>query len=191
MASIALFLVGVVSLLLFDPTTTAYLYNEPLFRWKFVSLFTHIVSHANWDHLLGNYLFGAPYLIYLETKVKSFKKFIRLFFAFGFSAWACQFLLSKFSIFEGVGLIGSSGAIFGVIGAALMSYKGPRPIELAARAILIFHVVTQAQMAIMSLVWPVGVGYGAHLGGLLAGIAFSLRLHRRLLHRLRILAKSI
>lgn len=185
MASIALFLIGVLSLLLFDPSITAYVYDEPSLKWKFVSFFTHIVSHGNWDHLLGNYIAGAPYLIYLETKLKSTKKFIRLFFIFGASAWTCQLLLTKLSLFKSVGLIGSSGAIFGVIGASLMSYKGPRPIEIAARSLLAFYVITQAQMALISLYWPVGVGYGAHLGGLLAGMTFSLRLHHRLLHRFR------
>lgn len=188
-ASISLFLVGVLSLLLFDPITTAYIHNEPSAMWRFVNLFTHIVSHGSWSHLLGNYIFGAPFLIYLETKMKSTKKFVRLFFILGFASLALQSVFNYFSSFQSLGLIGSSGAIFGVVGAALMSYKGPRPIELAARSMLIFHVVNQAQMAFISLHFPMGIGFAAHLGGLLAGIAFSLRLHRRLYRRLRNWAK--
>lgn len=173
MATIGLFLVGVLSLSLFDPTTTAYLYSEPLLRWKFVTLFTHMLSHGSWPHLIGNYLFGAPYMFYLEYRLKSTKKFIRLFFWLGFVAFFFQYVANEFSVFKSNGLIGSSGAIFGLVGAALMCYRGPRVIEIAAKAILIFHIVSQANATLESFVFPTGVAFAAHLGGLLAGAWFS------------------
>ena len=177
MATIALFLVGVLSLLLFDPVVTAYLYNEPSWMWRFVNVFTHMVSHGNWDHLVGNFIFGAPFMLYLEHKLKSTKTFVRLFFGLGFCAFLLQLALDHFSMFHSMGMIGSSGAIFGLIGAALFLYDGPKPIQVAAKTLACFYILTQAQMAFASLFLPLGVAYGAHLGGLIGGVLFSL--HRR------------
>lgn len=179
MATLSLFLVSVLSLLLFEPIVTAYLYAEPFLVWRFVTLFTHMVSHSSWAHLLGNFVFGAPYMFYLEKRLNSSKKFIRLFFALGFAAWFSQWLFDKIALFKTMGLIGSSGAIFGLVGAALMCYRGPKIIEFAARSLLVFHIITQAQLAWFSLSFPMGVAYAAHLGGLLAGAWFSYRHLRR------------
>jgi len=175
MATIALFLLGVISLLCFDPSVTAYIYGETSLKWKFVTLFTHIVSHGNWSHLIGNFIFGGPYLLYLEHKLKSTKKFVRLFFVFGFAAFAFQYIVSQFSMFPGLGLIGSSGAIFGVIGYSLNLRKKSKVINLLSKSLLCFFIITQAMSAHQSLYWPDGVAYAAHLGGLLAGVALSLR----------------
>lgn len=175
MATVSLFIISVLSLLLFPPTTTAYIYDEPSLMWRFVSFFTHMVSHGGWAHLLGNFMFGFPYMFYLEYKLKSTKKFIRTFVFFGGIALLTQILFDLFALFKPIGLIGSSGAIFGIVGAALMSYRGFKPIELAAKALLIFHIITQAQAAYYNLIFPIGVASGAHLGGLLAGVWFSYR----------------
>jgi membrane associated rhomboid family serine protease len=179
MATIALFLVGVLSLLLFDPVVTAYLYNEPSWMWRFVNVFTHMVSHGNWDHLIGNFIFGAPFMLYLEHKLKSTKTFVRLFFGLGLCAFFSQLLLDSVSLFHSSGMIGSSGAIFGLTGAALILYDGPKPIQIAAKVLTCFYVLTQAQAAIISTIFPLGVAYGAHLGGLIGGILFSLHRRRR------------
>lgn len=179
MATLGLFLTSVLSLLIFDPFTTAYLYDEPSLLWRFVTLFTHIVSHGSLAHLLGNFIFGLPYLFYMEYRLKSPKKFIRLFFALGIYAWLFQIAFDQFSTYKSLGLIGSSGAIFGIVGAALMSYRGFKPIQLAAKALLIFHVVTQAQAAFTNVMFPTGIASAAHLGGLIGGILFShYRLNR-------------
>lgn len=175
MATLVLFLVGVVSLLCFDPSVTAYIYGETSWMWKFVTLFTHIVSHGSWNHLIGNFIFGGPYLLYLEHKLKNTKKFVRLFFVLGFAAFVSQYSMSQFSMFPGLGLIGSSGAIFGMIGYALNLRKKSRVINLLSKCLLCFFIVTQAISMHQSLYWPDGVAYAAHLGGLLAGVALSLR----------------
>ena len=179
MATLTLFLIGVLSLICFDPIVTAYIYGDPSWVWTFVNLFTHMVSHANWEHLIGNYMFGAPFMLYLEYKLNDTKKFVRLFFALGFCAFALHTIFNSLSLFKAVGVIGSSGAIFGLIGAALTLYKGPKPLEWAAKMLLAFHILSQAKLALISLYWPMGIAYSAHLGGLLGGIVFSLRHLRR------------
>ena len=179
MATLALFIVGVISLVCFDPLVTAYVYNEPLLMWKFVSFFTHMVSHGSWTHLIGNYTFGAPFMLYLEHKLKSTKTFVRLFFALGTCSFLLQTVFNQFSMFQSMGLIGSSGAIFGLVGAALAIYDGPMPIKIAARSLLVFYIFTQFQLAMFSLIFPMGVAYAAHLGGLLGGLSFVILRHRR------------
>jgi len=194
MASIALFLVGVLSLLFFDPTVTAYIHGEPSYMWRFVTFFTHMVSHGSWGHLFGNYIFGAPFMLYLEYKLKSTKKFVRLFFALGACAFIFQAAFNYLSAFKSLGLIGSSGAIFGLVGAALSMYDGPKPVRLAARCLLAFYLFSQLQLAMISLIFPMGIAYAAHFGGLVGGVLFTLhhRHHRRRLSRhLRNLAKRI
>lgn len=184
MATIALFLVSVLSLLLFDPSVTAYLYNEPSWVWRFVSVFTHMVSHGSWDHLLGNFIFGAPFMLYLEHKLKCTKTFIRLFFGLGLCSFLLQLIADHFSAYHSMGLIGSSGAIFGLTGAALVLYDGPKPIQIAAKLLACFYIFKQTQMAFVSLFFPLGVAYAAHLGGLIGGVLFTLH-HRRHLHLCR------
>ena len=179
MATIGFFLIGVFSLLLFDPMTTAYLNHESSWVWWFVSLFTHMVSHGSWGHLLGNYTMGTPYMLYLENKLNNTKLFVRLFFVLGFCALLGQKIADQFSLFETRGLIGSSGAIFGLIGATLALYEGPKVLKIAARSLLVFFIVTQFLSAKAALSWPMGVAYAAHLGGLIGGVLFSLHYRRR------------
>lgn len=179
MATLSFFLIGVISLLLFDPMTTAYLANESSWVWWFVSLFTHMVSHGNWGHLLGNYIMGMPYMLYLENRLNDTKLFVRLFFILGFCALLGQKVAEQFSFFKTLGLIGSSGAIFGLIAVSLSLYQGPKILKFAAKSLLLFFVVTQFLNAKAALFWPTGVAYAAHLGGLIGGILFSLHYRRR------------
>ena len=100
MVTVVLFLIGVVSLLLFDPGQTAFYYKAPItFSW-FVKLFSHMVSHGNWKHLMGNFIYGFPYMLYIEHKMQDWKRFLKIFFFCGWIALLGQFLVSKFSMFE-------------------------------------------------------------------------------------------
>jgi len=180
MVTLVLFLVGVVSMITLDPAITAYSHQEPSIIWRFTNLFTHIVSHANWEHLIGNFLFGGPYLLYLEQQVKSAKTFTRAFFGFGFAALVCYLIFDQFSQYHSVGIIGSSGAIFGVVGAALMCPKKNKTTNILAKLLLLFFIFSQASEAITSITQPTPVAYAAHLGGLIAGVLFSYHRHRRL-----------
>lgn len=189
MATLGLFIVGVFSLLFFDPIQTAYFHNEPSIVWKLVNLVTHMVSHGNWAHLTGNFIFGAPFMIYLEHRLKCTKTFVRLFFALGLGALGTQILVNQIAAFPSMALIGSSGAIFGLVAAALCMYDGPKLLKLAARALVTYHAVTQLQMTLFSLLIPLGVAYGAHFGGIVFGILFTYLHHRRHRRRCRSRAK--
>ena len=182
MGTVLLFIVGVLSLVLFSPMKTAYLFANKSVLVRIATLFTHMVSHANWPHLLGNYTFGAPFKIYVEEKLKNTPKFLLLFFKLGLCAFLLEMVVVMCSRYYLTGFIGSSGAIFGLVGYALYSYDGRKVVKFASRSLLLFYIVTQAILTYKGLAWPTGIANGAHLGGLLGGVCFShlhLRHHRR------------
>ena len=49
--------------------TESLAFNANAGLWAVVGLLFHAVSHGSWDHLLGNYVFGMPYMLYLEHKL--------------------------------------------------------------------------------------------------------------------------
>ena len=182
MVSLILLLVGVVSLGLFSPNTTAFYFYEPISLKWFLQIFTHMVSHGNIYHLAGNFLFGFPFMLYAEYRLNNWKKFLKLFFYCGLAALAGQRIVELFCPIQTIGVIGSSGAIFGIAAFALTIANETKPLRLFSLAALAFYLVTQAQMTYMSLkglAW--GVAYGAHFVGMLAGIAgaFITRRHLR------------
>lgn len=177
MGTVILFVLGVISLICFNPMTTAFTYGPTPFWHKVLTILTHMISHGSLEHLLGNYLFGFPYMLYLEYRLKSTVKFLWLFFVFGLASLVAQMISNYFSFFPGMGMIGSSGAIFGIVGAALFLKKENTFATIVSRLLALFFILTQAQMTYATLIFPDGVAYAAHLGGLLSGTYFSLR-HR-------------
>jgi membrane associated rhomboid family serine protease len=116
-------------------------------------------------------MFGFPFMRYAEHHLKCWKKYLGLYFACGTVALIVQTILMHFSSFEGIGCIGSSGAIFGIVAYALAAADHNRYIRISAHCILAYHLYTQGIMAYYSLTFPFGVGFGAHLGGILCGIS--------------------
>ena len=180
MVTAILFLIGLVSLFLFSPETTAFYYYNPVDLAWFARLITHMVSHGNTFHLLGNFAFGLPFMLYAEYRLKSTKKFLKLFFYTGLAALLGQGIAEMFSPIKVGAVIGSSGAIFGILGYTLASINESRVARLLAWGALAFHIFNQAMYTLFSLKGLVfGVAFAAHLTGMLAGIALAIILHRR------------
>lgn len=180
MITLTLFITGLLSLLLFEPSTTAFYYKSPDSVMWFVRIFTHMVSHANWSHLLGNYLYGLPYMLYAEYRLKDSRKFLKLFFYSGLAAVFGQRIFDMWSIFPAQAVIGSSGAVFGIIAFALTIAKENKYIRIISLTTLAFHIYTQSKLTWYSMKGlTYGVAFAAHLSGILAGIvlAFILRHH--------------
>lgn len=181
MVSLILLLIGVASLGMFSPSSTAFHYYDPVsFKW-FVRIFTHMVSHGDVYHLAGNFLFGFPFMLYAEYRIKNWKTFLKLFFYCGLAALAGQRLVEVFSPIKSVGVIGSSGAIFGIAAFALAIANETKPLRLFSLAALSFYLLTQGQatyLQLKGLAW--GIAYGAHFAGMLAGIAIAWLIRRRL-----------
>jgi membrane associated rhomboid family serine protease len=139
-----------------------------------------MVSHGNSWHLIGNFVFGLPFMIYAEHLLQSHRKFLKLFFYTGLAALLGQRIAEMYSPVQVGAVIGSSGAIFGVIGFALASIQGSKIVRLMSYGTLVFHIFNQGMLTWYSIKGlTFGVAFGAHLAGLLAGVAIALILRRR------------
>lgn len=182
MITLFLFLIGILSLVFFDPNTTAFYYTPPDSIMWFIRIISHMVSHGNLRHLLGNFLFGLPFMLYAEYRLKSHKKFLKLFFYTGLAALFGQRMIDIFSVAPAQAVIGSSGAIFGIVAFSLAIANENRWVRLMSLSTLSFHIYNQASMTWYAIKgFGFGIAFGAHLSGILAGvaIAFILRHHLR------------
>ena len=161
---ISLILLPISPLLAFNPS----LFPCPLF---FVTLFTVLLSHANIFHLLGNYIFAAPYALYVEHKVGS-KNFLRLFFYGGIAAslWQTIFFLS---IGPSI-LIGSSGGMSALAGAACMLVDGKPIVRVVGKVVFACLLGIQLYSVLFGLLDH--TAYMAHIGGLVTGALLSYHL---------------
>lgn len=144
-------------LLLFVQINSDIINNYEIWR-----LITPIFFHADEIHLLSNtialLLFGAT----VETNLRFSKiKFLLIYFTSGFIGN----LFSLFFLPIDVISLGASGAVFGLIGVALII------ILTDNRALLPFALIYIAYFIIASLM-P-GINIWAHIFGLLAGILFG------------------
>lgn len=181
MITLGLFLIGVVSLLAFEPNTTAFYYTQPDGIMWFVRIFSHMVSHGNFKHLMGNYMFGLPFMLYAEYRLKDHVKFLKLFFYTGLAALVGQRIIDMFSIAPAIGVIGSSGAVFGIVAFSLAIANENKWIRLMSLSTLAFHIHNQAMLtwySLQGLTW--GIAFGAHLCGILGGIAFAIAIRHHL-----------
>lgn len=186
MITLALFLTGVLSLLFFDPSVTAFYYRAPDSIMWFVRIFTHMVSHGNLKHLLGNFLFGLPFMLYAEYRLQNHRRFLKLFFYTGLAALAGQGVIDLFSVMPAMGVIGSSGAVFGIVAFALAIANENKWVRLMSLSTLAFHIYNQGMLtwySLQGLTW--GVAFGAHLCGILAGVVSAIILRRHLCPRRR------
>lgn len=130
-----------------------------------INLIMHQLSHGDIWHLLGNFMYGAPYMLYAEYRL-GWKKVTIAFFFTGLIAAALHL-----SIFHGGRLVGSSGAIMGMAGLALSNFRARRWQRVASMSFF-FLLLFKEAFGLISMML-VGISNVAHIGGLLAG--FSLR----------------
>ncbi len=133
------------------------------------TLFTHMVGHGGWAHLIGNYSFGLPSMMYLEGRIGR-NKFLEVFFLCGaFGALLNCILMGN------VPMIGSSGAIAGTFAAACCLFGKTKIEHVVALAALTCFFVAQV------VSWPeeafTGVAFMAHIGGALMGMLLMHKLY--------------
>lgn len=148
------------------------------------TLITHMFLHSQYDvfHILFNmmtlYFFGT----YLE-KIIGNKSFIFMYLVSGIIA-AIGFLL-----FEGntyVGLVGASGAVYGVLGAVailnpnLQVYVYFIPMKIKYM-IVIFALISVLLMSSTGSM----IAHTAHLSGIIIGIAFGYYFRNRLRSKMK------
>jgi membrane associated rhomboid family serine protease len=117
--------------------------------------------HANLTHLVGNLVFLATFGAIAENELGSVR-FTALYFAAG----VCGALLHvTVDPYANNAMVGCSGCLFGLI--ALVAARRPRFLgfALAFGAVEVWHALSGGETS---------VSFGAHLGGLAAGVLFAM-----------------
>lgn len=147
-------------------------------------LFTHMLAHANLPHLL----FNSLWLIVFGTPVaRRFNDPLRFLSLFALSGAAGAIFFSVFHANEPTILIGASGGVTGLLGAAVrFAFQRPaaaywRTLPLTDRSVLTWSAVVILLNASVAVVGPGfgasggDVAWQAHIGGYLFGlVAFPL-----------------
>jgi len=133
-----------------------------------LGLLTYQFVHVNWMHFAGNFIFGLPFLAYLESRIGS-SRLLTWYLLFG--ALSALFFLALQSL--GSGLIGASGSLSGIAMASCLKFKG-RPLE---RIIAAWVGLSMLSFQILYALWDngfSGVAYWGHVGGMVAAIIIVL-----------------
>jgi membrane associated rhomboid family serine protease len=140
---------------------------------EFWRLGTYMFVHGNLMHLLLNmwilYMFGKP----VEEKLGSYA-FLKLYIlsgVIGALSWV------MFNLKSTVPVIGASGAVFGVMGAALLFPNMQillifPPVIMKVKTLVICLAIVDFLMLYSP---QTGIAHLAHLGGLLGGFLFTKR----------------
>ena len=144
----------------FDSSGTLRDFNAPLSPWT--SVFTSMFVHGSLLHLVGNMLFLWGFGGRLEEKL-GHVKYLAFYLAAGVAAVWTQVATDMDSIAP---LIGASGAIAGVVGAYLLTFRYPNTIWLLVVFFILPIIIGPAAGVVSS---GARVAYMAHFGGLVAG----------------------
>ena len=147
------------------PGLTTYLAFHP--EWGALALpgaIIHMFAHGSWGHLMGNYMSGLPFMLYLESRIGS-RHMWRHFISCGLFASLFSFVLS------GSGGIGSSGAICGSMAGALMLYGENRWEQTLCITFLLMLLLPNILM--IPLTELLGVGFAAHVGGMIGALILA------------------
>jgi membrane associated rhomboid family serine protease len=146
-----------------------------------LTLLTSMFMHGGWLHLLGNMLYLWIFADNVEDSM-GHGRFIVFYLLCGVAAAFAQALPDPSSMTP---MVGASGAISGVLGAYLLLYPHARVLTLIPLGI--WFPMVRVPAGILLAIWfglqlfsswwaqnhaasPVGVAFGAHIGGFLAGM---------------------
>lgn len=135
--------------------------------WRGIScILVHMVSHASWDHLLGNFSLGIPCLAYMEYRLGS-AKMLQFYVITGVGA-----LVTALSMpVGGDALIGSSGAIFGCLAGSCMLWGNTKATKKLSMFLLLLWLLPQLMALSISLMGG-HISNSAHIGGMLTAIIY-------------------
>jgi membrane associated rhomboid family serine protease len=158
-----------------------------------LDLFTHMVLHASWLHLLGNLLFLWIFGPNVEDRLGRLT-FLGLYLAGGLAAAASQVAVDPESMLP---MVGASGAISAVLGAYLVLFPRAR-IQSLVFLVFFYELIAVPSVIVLGVWFGIqlidglaslglteeaagGIAFWAHIGGFLAGalLALPLRFVRR------------
>jgi membrane associated rhomboid family serine protease len=128
----------------------------------FLRLFTHILGHANWDHLLGNFMLILLIGPILEERHGSIPLLIMILITAFVTGLA-------YTVFSSHGLLGASGVAFMMILLASLVNIRAGEIPLTFIAVAVVYLGGE----VMKASQEDGVAHAAHLLGGVAGAAFG------------------
>jgi membrane associated rhomboid family serine protease len=146
-----------------------------------VTMLTSMFLHGGWLHLAGNMLYLWIFGDNIEDRMGRWR-FLLFYLACGIAAVLAQALPEPEAR---VPMIGASGAISGVLGAYLLLFPRARvlvlvpfgfilkAIQLPAVWVLGLWFFVQLLSSLMAPAGEGGVAFRAHLGGFVAGLAFT------------------
>jgi membrane associated rhomboid family serine protease len=157
------------------------------YLWTFI---TSMFMHANITHIFVN-MISLFFIGNFAEKLIGRKRFLVFYMLAGISAGILFVLFGLFGINYDTFAVGASGAIFGIAGIlALLTPRLP---------VLVFFVIPMpmwlAVVFLLSALWLVSwlagipIGNIAHLGGLLAGLAYGLYLRIRYKKKVKLIEK--
>jgi len=141
---------------------------------KFLTFFSSLFIHASFFHLFGNLWFLWLFGDNVEAKIGRLK-FLVLYFLSGFGS---LILFSLMAENKNVPVVGSSGAVSGILGAYSVLFpknkiKALVPIFYFWKVVYlpaIFYVGIWFLYQFLSLSQDSSIAYWAHIGGFLTGI---------------------
>jgi membrane associated rhomboid family serine protease len=155
----------------------------------YLTLITSLFLHGGWFHLLGNMLFLYIFGDNLETALGSIKFFI-FYLVCGILASLIDIYLTFLFDYNTYTLsLGASGAISGIIGGYILLFpKNKIYLLFIFRTIIPTPAIAWGAMWITTQLIGIaslflgnnnGIGYGAHLGGVIAGVILVKILKKR------------
>lgn len=175
---------------IFQIPACAYIYNMLTLHSSFEyilqrpwTLVTHMFLHDAYSimHILFNmitlYFFGT----YLEKLIGK-KQFVLMYLISGIVA-AVGFILIEGN--TGVGLVGASGAIYGVLGAIVILNPNLRVYVYFIPMKIKYMIIIFALISLLFMGNGTLIAHAAHLSGLLVGLAFGYYYRNRARDRLR------
>lgn len=148
-----------------------------VFHGQVWRLLTNVFLHAGFGHLFGNLLFLVP----LVALVRSFTRTYWWLAVFLVSGMAGSLLQVAF--YPNDGVVGASGAIAGLAGAALVCgwrlLKSGQKLAIALPALVVLAYLVFSQFIGEISGQHQEVAHMAHLGGLIAGVLMGRRIPLR------------
>jgi membrane associated rhomboid family serine protease len=182
-----LLLIANIAVFLFELTLSPYSLEKLIYSYGMVpadvawyTLVTSMFLHGGWFHIFGNMWILWMLGMAVESRMGRWR-FLAFYFLSGLVAGGAHLLAN---VGSEVPTIGASGAIAGVMGAALVLFPRERMlmmlppplfffVEVPVYVYLGFWFVTQLLSGTASLVHPEatgGIAWWAHIGGFIAGI---------------------
>jgi len=130
-------------------------------------ILTYQFAHAHWPHFIGNFMFGLPFLAFLESRIGGRR--LVLWYVLSGAISALFFWLMAGM---GGGLIGASGSLSGVFMAVCLTF-GKAPVDKCIGAVMGMTMLSM-QVLLAATDMFSGVAYWGHVGGMICGALLVL-----------------